>query len=246
METSPRAMVQQTAPEPGGFGIILALRDLSQAVEGAPKGQRVWVKTIVPESPADRSNPRLEPGDELVQVIDDSGTQHDIPALVASSGNIDVVAKIMSGAAGTDATLALHHHYAGTRKAYSVKLTRRARSLDPPPPEPPFSAAKAVAALISAVVLAAVGVLVALRLPQLTALLPADPPLRQAVVTMLLNADSTAASLAAALGIPAALLSISHQRAPSTSSGVMPPPPSARARAPAQPRDSPPRPPQPP
>jgi len=241
-------MAKQTAPEPGGFGIILALRDLSQAVEGAPKGQRVWVKTIVPESPADRSNPRLEPGDELVQVIDDSGTQHDIPALVTSSGNIDVVAKLMAGAAGTDATLAFHQHYAGTRQAYSVKLTRRARSLDPPPPGPPFSAAKAVAALIRAVVLAAVGVLVAFRLPQLTALLPADPPLRQAVVTMLLNADSTAASLAAALGIPAVLLSISHlnQRAPSTSSGVMPPPPSARARAPAQPRDSPPRPPQPP
>ena len=205
--------------EPGGFGLILVLRDLSEAVDGAPTGNRVWVKSIVSGSPADRSNPALAPGDELVRVIDHRGNKHYIKELLTRTENIEAVAKIMAGAAGTEATLTFHD-YGGSRGEFSVALTRQAISLTLPSSAATFSAAEALASLVRYGILAFALLLTVPRLPQLTALLPIAPPLKQAVYTALQNADSAAVSAVVALAIPALILSFSRPRSTARSNGV--------------------------
>lgn len=212
-------MSNQDAPEPGGFGLILVLRDLSEAVEGAPLGNRVWVKSIVPGSPAHRSNPALAPGDELVRVIDHRGNKHYIKELLTRTESIEAVATIMAGAAGTQATLTFHD-YGGTRGEFSVALTRRAISLTLPSSVVSFSPAEALASLVRYGILAFALLLTLPRLPQLTALLPTSPPLKQAVYTGLQHADSAGVSVGIALGIPALILSFSQPRSVARSNGV--------------------------
>ena len=100
---------------------ILALRDMSDVCPAAP-GMRVWVKRVVPDSPADES--AIQPGHELRVISPEVGAPKvQVAELMSTSQRLDTICTVLAGPVGSPCTLTLFNHGDGT--LYNCTLVRR-------------------------------------------------------------------------------------------------------------------------
>ena len=100
---------------------ILALRDMSDVCPAAP-GMRVWVKCVVPDSPADES--AIQPGHELRVISPKVGAPKvQVAELMSTSQRLDTICTVLAGPVGSPCTLTLFNHGDGT--LYNCTLVRR-------------------------------------------------------------------------------------------------------------------------
>ena len=213
----------------GSIGLVLCLCDLSAEYPEA-NGMRVWVKRVVPGSPADSSD--VQPGHELRALCGAIGAESvDVGELMASTQRLDKIATILTGPVGSLCTLTLYDYGQGRR--YKTTLERRLFSTPPLPKGVGVSSSArrsprggggggrgaddhSFGGLLWGIVCGAVwsGVLGLLvlaslaRLPQLTSLLPQSPhiPVKQLVYRFLQTTDPALLALTSVLTLFAILV----------------------------------------
>eukprot|EP00291_Cryptomonas_curvata_P027078 CAMPEP_0172178206 /NCGR_PEP_ID=MMETSP1050-20130122/15891_1 /TAXON_ID=233186 /ORGANISM="Cryptomonas curvata, Strain CCAP979/52" /LENGTH=269 /DNA_ID=CAMNT_0012850867 /DNA_START=110 /DNA_END=915 /DNA_ORIENTATION=+ len=103
--------------QPGSVGLILKVCDLSSVCKEAP-GPRLWVKSVLPDSPADQCG-QILPGFELVRI-----QGRDVGERLRRGEDLRSIAADIAGAAGTPCSLAFHDH--ATDRRPELSLTRAA------------------------------------------------------------------------------------------------------------------------
>jgi hypothetical protein len=214
----------------GSIGLVLCLCDLSAEYPEA-NGMRVWVKRVVPGSPADSSD--VQPGHELRDLCGAIGAESvDVRELMASTQRLDKIAAILTGPVGSLCTLTLYDYGQGRR--YKVTLERRL-FYTPPLPKGAGVTSSArrsprggdgggrgadedysfwgllwgiVWGSVWSVVLGVLGLALLARLPQLTSLLPQSPhtPVKQLVYRFLQTTEPALLAFSSVLTIFAILV----------------------------------------
>lgn len=120
-----------TSSNDGVVGLVFIVRDLSHVFPDA-KGKRAWVRRTEVGSAA-AAEGKLEAGDELIRIGDTDRIF--VKDMLHTTWEAEDLGRAMAGPAGTVCHLTFYNHQ--RKEEYSLKLTRRARSLSPSQPTQP-------------------------------------------------------------------------------------------------------------
>ncbi len=105
----------------GSIGLVLALRDMSNICPKA-NGMRVWVKRVLPSSPAEDS--LIRPGHELRAISGRVGAPvMNVAVLMSTTQRLDQIASLLAGPVDSPCTLTFYNYDA--EASYKVTLVRR-------------------------------------------------------------------------------------------------------------------------